>query len=147
MMRWAPRDQRRIRSHPVPFLFAGGIQDRATGWVKYGARWYNPAIGRWTQQDTLDIPLDPNNANRYAYAGNDPINNIDPTGLYLTPCQSGGITLAAGFVTLGVSYAAGIGAALSGVGTPAALGIIGGLAAGTTAVLTGYNDFLRDCTA
>ena len=63
-----------------PFLFQGGIQDRATGWVKFGARWYNPTTGRWTQQDTLDNPLDPNNANRYAYAGNDPVNNTDPSG-------------------------------------------------------------------
>lgn len=63
-----------------PLLFKGGTQDRATGWVHYGNRWYNPTIGRWTQQDTLDAPLDPANANRYAYAGCDPINNADPTG-------------------------------------------------------------------
>ena len=63
-----------------PFLFQGGIKDRATGWVHFGARWYNPGTGRWTQQDTLDAPLDPTNANRYAYAGNDPVNNFDPTG-------------------------------------------------------------------
>ncbi|GAB2853838.1 hypothetical protein GCM10027024_32090 [Microbacterium insulae] len=69
-----------------PFLFKGGIQDRATGWVHYGNRWYNPTTGRWTQQDTLDAPIDPQNANRYAYAGCDPINNIDPTG-QLTYCQ------------------------------------------------------------
>ena len=55
-----------------PFLFQGGIKDRATGWVHFGARWYNPSTGRWTQQDTLDAPLDPTNANRYAFAGNDP---------------------------------------------------------------------------
>ena len=34
------------------------------------------------QQDSLDAPLDPVNANRYAYAGGDPVNNFDPTGLY-----------------------------------------------------------------
>lgn len=26
--------------------------------------------------------MDPANANRYAYAGGDPVNNFDPTGLY-----------------------------------------------------------------
>ena len=48
--------------------------------MKFGIRWYNPTTGTWTQQDTLDSPLDPHNANRYAYAANDPINNTDPAG-------------------------------------------------------------------
>ena len=65
----------------TPYTFKVGLQDRATGWVKYGQRWYNPGIGRWTQMDTLDAPLDPANAHRYAYAANDPINNSDPLGL------------------------------------------------------------------
>jgi RHS repeat-associated protein len=63
-----------------PYLFKGGIQDRTTGWVHFGGRWYNTTTGTWTQRDTLDSPLDPANANRYAYAGDDPINNDDPTG-------------------------------------------------------------------
>ena len=63
-----------------PYVFKGGIRDRATGWIHYGNRWYNPVVGQWTQQDTLDTPLDPNNANRYAYSGDDPVNNADPTG-------------------------------------------------------------------
>ncbi len=81
-----------------PFLFQGGIKDRATGWVHFGARWYNPSTGRWTQQDTLDAPLDPANANRYAYAGNDPINNMDPTGLISRCGALGTISAAAGTV-------------------------------------------------
>jgi len=63
-----------------PYLFKAGIQDRATGLVKFGLRWYNPTTGTWTQQDTLDAPLDPANANRYAFAGGDPINGNDPGG-------------------------------------------------------------------
>ena len=64
-----------------PYTFGGnGVRDRTTDWVHYGARYYNPRTGTFTQQDTLDAPLDPLNANRYAYAGGDPINYVDPTG-------------------------------------------------------------------
>lgn len=48
--------------------------------MKFGLRWYNPTTGAWTQQDTLDAPLDPANANRCAFAGGDPINSNDASG-------------------------------------------------------------------
>ena len=63
-----------------PYTFKAGIQDRASGLVKFGQRWYNPTTGAWTQQDTLDAPLSPSNANRYAFAAGDPINDSDPSG-------------------------------------------------------------------
>lgn len=65
-----------------PYQFKGGLHDRTTNWVKFGHRWYSVEWGRFSQQDTLDAPLDPANANRYAFAANDPINNADPLGLY-----------------------------------------------------------------
>ncbi len=80
-----------------PFTFKAGIDDIATGLVKFGQRWYNPYIGAWTQQDTLDSPLDPSNGNRYAYAASDPINGFDPSG-QLTQTQKCGLA----FVGLGV---------------------------------------------
>ena len=67
-----------------PYAFHAGIKDPGSGLVKFGQRWYNPTTGTWTQQDTLDAPLDPTNANRYAYAGDDPINGSDPSGTYNT---------------------------------------------------------------
>jgi RHS repeat-associated protein len=65
-----------------PYGFKAGIRtsDAQNQLVKFGLRWYLTAVGSWTQRDTLDSPLDPANANRYAYAGDDPINNGDPTG-------------------------------------------------------------------
>ncbi|MCU7936607.1 MAG: RHS repeat-associated core domain-containing protein [Candidatus Thiodiazotropha sp. (ex Dulcina madagascariensis)] len=34
-----------------PFGFAGGIYDQHTGFVRFGARDYNPETGRWTTKD------------------------------------------------------------------------------------------------
>ena len=69
-----------------PCAFHAGIKDPGSGLVKFGQRWYNPITGTWTQQDTLDSPLDPANANRYAYAGDDPINGSDPSGVSYSEC-------------------------------------------------------------
>jgi RHS repeat-associated protein len=64
----------------TPFMYTGGLNDRVTGWTLNGARYYDAGEGRWTQMDTLDAPLDPSNANRYAYAANNPVSYTDPTG-------------------------------------------------------------------
>jgi RHS repeat-associated protein len=64
-----------------PYTFSGaGVYMRQTGWIHYGARYYSTVTGTFTQQDTLNAPLDPLNGNRYAFAGGDPVNNLDPTG-------------------------------------------------------------------
>jgi len=62
-----------------PFGFAGGLYDNHTGFVRFGARDYNPHTGRWTAKDP--ILFDGGDTNLYAYVGNDPVNWVDPTGL------------------------------------------------------------------
>jgi RHS repeat-associated protein len=85
-----------------PYAFKAGTTDRASGLVKFGIRWYEAETGTWTQQDTLDAPLDPSNANRYGFAALDPINNSDPSG----QCAPGAAT--AGKVIAGIGIAASI---------------------------------------
>ena len=57
-----------------PWGFAGGQVDDPTRQIKFGQRYYNPTLGRWTQTDP--VAGEP----RYTYAGNAPINMIDPSG-------------------------------------------------------------------
>lgn len=66
-----------------PFGFAGGLYDPDTGLVRFGARDYDPDTGHWTAPDP--ISFGGGTTNLYEYAGSDPINSIDPTGLYFTP--------------------------------------------------------------
>lgn len=61
-----------------PFGFAGGLYDTDTGLVRFGARDYDPALGRWTIKDPVGV--EGGDTNLYAYVGNDPINATDPTG-------------------------------------------------------------------
>jgi RHS repeat-associated protein len=64
-----------------PLRFAGGYYDTETGLYKFGMRYYDPTIGRWTQRDVVDDPLDSHGWNRYIYAGDDPVNLVDLLGL------------------------------------------------------------------
>jgi RHS repeat-associated protein len=64
-----------------PFGFAGGLYDRDTGLVRFGARDYDPVTGRWTAKDP--IGFNGGDTNLYAYASNDPVNRNDPTGRFV----------------------------------------------------------------
>jgi RHS repeat-associated protein len=47
----------------------------------YGARMYDPKLGRFLQPDSIvPDPTDPQSLNRYSYVRNGPTNRIDPTG-------------------------------------------------------------------
>ena len=63
-----------------PFGFAGGLYDADTGLVHFGARDYDPVIGRWTTRDPLGFASA--DTDLYAYVESDPVNAIDPTGLF-----------------------------------------------------------------
>jgi len=55
--------------------------DDSTDLLYYGARYYDPALRRWVQADTLvPEPGDPQSLNRYSYVLNNPLRYTDPTG-------------------------------------------------------------------
>lgn len=61
-----------------PFGFAGGLKDPDTGFVRFGARDYDPSVGRWTAKDP--IRFNGGNSNLYGYVLDDPVNLRDPNG-------------------------------------------------------------------
>ncbi|WP_261976588.1 RHS repeat-associated core domain-containing protein [Curtobacterium sp. B8] len=70
-----------------PYGFKSGLRSSSTdnGLTKFGYRWQSSVTGGWIERDTLDAPLSPSNANRYGYAGLDPVNNADASGKKVTP--------------------------------------------------------------
>jgi RHS repeat-associated protein len=101
-----------------PFGFAGGLYDRDTGLVRFGARDYDPQTGRWTNKDP--IAFRGGNANLYVYVNIDPINGADLNGL---------CTLSLGFsVTVSIwniGFTAGVGVIVDGHGNVGVYGSSG----------------------
>jgi RHS repeat-associated protein len=65
----------------VSHKFTGKELDASTGLYYYGARYYDPEIGRFITPDTIvQAPYNPQTLNRYSYCNNNPINYVDPTG-------------------------------------------------------------------
>lgn len=58
-----------------PYRYATGYYDAASGLLKLGERYYNPALGRFTQVDPTH-----QEANAYAYASCNPASFDDPNG-------------------------------------------------------------------
>jgi RHS repeat-associated protein len=60
--------------------FTGQRKD-GTGLLYYGARYYDPALGRFASADSIAPSKgDPQSRNRYSYVLNNPLKFIDPTG-------------------------------------------------------------------
>lgn len=77
----------------VAYKFTDKEKDN-TGLIYFGARYYDPEIGRFITVDPMKDGL-----NWYAYAANNPINNIDPNGFYTLYRVSGGRTCLENTVT------------------------------------------------
>lgn len=117
------------------FYFTGKKIDAEAGLVFFGARYYNPKLGRFITADpTVQHPFDPQDLNRYSYCRNNPVSLVDPSG-YGWNWKSF-LNSAAGAV---VGVALGIVLGPTGYGLSGWLaGALGGAAGGaTTAALNG----------
>lgn len=64
------------------YLYTGQQFDSETGLYSLRARYHDPGVGNLLTQDTLGYSLTaPAALNRYTYVSNDPINELDPSGL------------------------------------------------------------------
>src|SRR5207302_1607655 len=66
---------------PSEYGFDGERQDPLTGLVWLRARWYDPQTGRFLTPDRFGADSrDPRALHRYAFALDNPLNRIDPSG-------------------------------------------------------------------
>ncbi len=128
-----------------PFGFAGGLTDLDTGLVRFGARDYDPRVGRWTSKDP--IRFGGGDPNLYGYVVGDPVNLIDPQGLWVAQAVGGALGAAVGGASAYANGARGWPLALaigSGAvsGALATLGIPGANPVLAGAALGGVSNFL-----
>ncbi len=65
----------------VKHKFTGQGLDDETGLYYYGARYYDPQLGRFISPDSIvQAPFDPQTLNRYSYCRNNPVYFVDPNG-------------------------------------------------------------------
>ncbi|MHB9033815.1 MAG: RHS repeat-associated core domain-containing protein [Anaerolineae bacterium] len=66
----------------VAYQYTGQRNESSLDIYYYGARWYDPSIGRFMQADTIvPNPSNPQSLNRYSYVLNNPLKYTDPTGM------------------------------------------------------------------
>jgi RHS repeat-associated protein len=76
-------------SDPQPYTFAGEPYDPNIGFYYNRARWLDPRVGRFASVDPLDpldpsvgLEFDPRSFHRYLYTGANPVDHVDPSGLF-----------------------------------------------------------------
>ena len=71
------------------YKFTGKERDSESGLDNFGARYDSSSLGRFMSPDPLGgRMIDPQTLNKYSYTRNNPINLIDPTGLYTCADQA-----------------------------------------------------------
>lgn len=124
-----------------PLRYRGYYYDSETGLYYLQSRYYDPAVKRFINADNqLTTGSDMTGMNLFAYCGNNPVNNADPTGEAWWHWALGAVAVAACAVATVVT-AGGFAAA---VGAIAAVG--SGVAAATTASTVAAGAFIGSAT-
>jgi RHS repeat-associated protein len=129
----------------VNYTFTDQEDDDDIGLYNYGARLYDPLIGRFISPDTIvPYPNDPQTLNRYSYVNNNPLIYTDPSGnIFLVDDLAIilGSMLAAKLIVsaaAGAVLGAGMAAATGGnIGMGALTGAISGMAFAGAGALVG----------
>jgi RHS repeat-associated protein len=128
-----------------PFGYTSAYTDPTTGLIHDGARYYNPADGRFTQQDPAN-----QGPNLYTYAADNPLNQSDPTGDFSTAVTAGlivggGIVAGLGLFALaglgGLAFVLGGGAELTGLNVGFGVATIAGVASSITGAVSTITSF------
>ncbi|MBB6567807.1 RHS repeat-associated core domain-containing protein [Kribbella sandramycini] len=69
--------------------FVGGTNDSSTGLTMIGARYYDPAQGRFLSVDPIMDASDPQQMHGYTYSNNNPVTYSDPTGMFFDDIWEG----------------------------------------------------------
>ena len=105
-----------------------GRENDGDGLYYYRARYYSPVYGRFISQDPIGLN---GGINMYLYALNNPVNEIDPYGLFCLPPQLRDTVIGGG--------AGALGGAVNGAITGGVLGAIaGGGIGGVAGAASGY---------
>ena len=86
----------------VPFGFAGGLYDSDTKLTRFGYRDYDSYTGKWTAKDPIDFAG--GDTNLYGYVLGDPVNFVDPSGLFVDTLDNPIVAAAALLTTSAYGY-------------------------------------------
>jgi len=106
--------------------YTGKLEEPGLGIQNFGARWYDPRIGRFLAIDPAGFdPQNPQSFNRYAYANNNPYRFVDPdgnspldVGFFIADTVSFGIAVASGNPEAIASAGADLAASAVGLASP-----------------------------
>ena len=85
-------------------LYSGEMLDTTNGMYYLRARWYDPKNGRFNRLDPFwGNASDPQSLHKYTYCHGDPVNHVDPSGLFLLANMSVSCGIANNLRMLGIS--------------------------------------------